>query len=70
MAVIVQRIFTGGFGATDNAIQLYDEELVLPMGFGDNQHPDVLRRSRSTRFGQHCLELEFGGLHHLGYCRG
>lgn len=36
MAVIVQRLFTGGFGATDNAIQLYNEELILPFYFGDN----------------------------------
>lgn len=36
MAVIVQRLFTGGFGATDKAIQLYKEELVRPFDFGDN----------------------------------
>jgi hypothetical protein len=36
MAVIVERLFTGGFGSTDKAIQLYKEELVRPLPFGDN----------------------------------
>lgn len=36
MAVIVQRLFTGGFGATDKAIQLYKEELIRPFDFGDD----------------------------------
>jgi len=36
MAVIVERLFTGGFGGNDKAIQLYDEELVRPLPFGDN----------------------------------
>lgn len=36
MAVIIERLFTGGFGANDRAIQLYKEELVIPFGFGDS----------------------------------